>query len=698
MKKIRINCFFSAVLVLVALLLVCSCTANDDGQGGKQVRKEYRIAIVLPLSGNEDNHWERSITWALDNLNKALTEQRQIRVTAEWFDENQPDKKKLFSELAGREDICAIIGPLYSENADIAAQLCRPAGKVLIPATVSSEQIMRQYSNKNFLWCLTENDISQCEVLLTRALLKGAKSVSLLTSDEKYGDTFWDWFAFQARELKLEVKRIEKYNAEDMTRKLDRLLQENEEGHCLICIPQTREIAAQMNECRKKRTGHYPFLLFSDVAYIAPKNKSFEGMEGIVQAHDPQSGFHVAYEVKFGEQPEYGAAHFYDAITLAGLAILQTDLEPERTIDSSLRQIVASAEDEINTSSETGVYQAVQKLIARKPFHPTGASGKLYFDPTVFTNVIHSVYCHWQVYEGKHLILEYNTSDNSRRTDSSAANWNWKASQMQNFSGNAPADPLPKEDTYALIIATSSKWENYRHQANAYAVYQLLKKNGIKDDHILLISEDDIAKNPENPNFGFIQAPEGGQNLYEGVTVDYKPSALPFGELAGVVTGERNPSAPHPGSKDNLFVYWAGHGVSEGPMWLNQVIPTTEVHAFFKELSEKHCFRKLFFAMEACYSGRVGKSCEGIPGMLCLTAANEDETSKTSKTDVTGMLWISNSFTDALLKQLAAPQGKSIYDIYLNIYKQTIGSHVSVYNDSLFGNLYKTEISEFLYF
>lgn len=697
MNRIRIKRLFCAVLMLAGLLLVCSCTGEDGERVEQQIRKEYRIAIVLPLSNIGENHWEKSITWALDNLNKALTEQRQIRVTAEWFDENQPDKKKLFSKLAEREDICAIIGPLYSANASIAAELCRPAGKVLIPATVSSEQIMRQYSNKGFLWCLTENDISQCEVLLTRALLKGAKSVSLLTSDDKYGDTFWDWFAFQARELELEVKHIEKYNAEDVTQKFNRLLEDNEEGHCLICIPQTREVAAKMNECRKRRTGLYPFLLFSDVAYIAPKDRSFEGMEGIVQSHDPQSGFHIAYDVKFGEQPEYGVAHFYDAATLAGLAILQTDLDPNRTMDSSLRQIVGRAEEEINTSTETGVYHAVHKLISGRPFHPTGASGMLYFDSAVFTNVIHSVYCHWLVYEGKHLMLEYNTSDNSKRTDSSSANWNWKASQMQSFNGSTPEAPSPKEDTYALIVATSSGWDNYRHQASAYAVYHLLKKNGMRDDHILLISEDDIASNPLNSFRGFIQASLGVRNLYEGVTVDYKPSALSFGELAGVVSGEKFPGTPHPGSRDNLFVYWAGHGVPQGPMWLNQVIPTAEVRTFFEKLSEKHCFRKLFFAMEACYAGRVGKSCEGISGMLCLAAANEDETSKTSLTDPTGMLWISNSFTDALLNQLATPLGKSIYDIYLNTYKQTIGSHVSVYNDILFGNLYRMQISEFLY-
>ena len=91
---------------------------------------------------------------------------------------------------------------------------------MLIPATVSSESLMLQYAGKGFLWCLAENDISQCEILLTRAKQKGAANVSLLASDDAYGQTFIDWFAFQAEELGLPVKSIEKYTADNVTGKM----------------------------------------------------------------------------------------------------------------------------------------------------------------------------------------------------------------------------------------------------------------------------------------------------------------------------------------------------------------------------------------------------------------------------------------------------------------------------------------------
>lgn len=688
------------LMLIVVVLLTYACHKDDEAPPPvkEPAPKEYRIAVVLPTEGVTGNYWKKSIDWSLENLNKALIAQRDIKITAEWFDEEQPEEelKALFDKLAAREDISAIIGPLYSANAKIAAGECYKTKKMLIPATVSSESLMRQYSGKGFLWCLAENDISQCEVLLSRALQKGATSVSLLTSDDGYGQTFLDWFAFQAQELQLQVGSVEKYTANDVTEKMEALMKNHpEKNHCLICVPNTQQIAATMNACRRNRTEGESFLLFSDVAYITPKDASFEGMEGITQSYDPESGFSVAYEVKYGDAPGYGSAHYYDAVTLAGLAILHADLTGETDLNSSLTLIVDGEDNEINTCSEAGVSQAAARLIAGKYPHCSGASGKLRFDKSVHTNVLHSVYCHWQVYEGKHLVLEYNTSDASKRTDASIANWNWKITQMQDFDKNFQISYPQQDELYAMIVATSSGWDNYRHQANAYAMYQLLKQNGVDDDHILLISEDDIAYNSKNPKPGFIQSSLSDKNLYDGVKVDYRLSEVKFKDLPTLFATS---GAFHPQPNDNLFIYWAGHGEPEGPMWLNDIIPSDQVTDFFEQLHNKRYYRKLFLAMETCYAGQVGLACAGIPGILCMAAANDKETSKASITDASGQTWISNSFTDNLLQQLTE-KGKriSIYDLYQEVYKKTIGSHVSIYNAVKFGNLYTSSINEFIF-
>lgn len=688
-------------LLLIAAVLLCACGKdNKNGPpGGKPVSNEYRIAVVLPTGGAVGAYWKKSIDWSLENLNKALVTQRGIRVTAEWFDEERPEQelKKLFGDLAAREDICAVLGPLYSAHAKIAADACSRSRKMLIPATVSSESVMRQYAGKDFLWCLAENDISQCEILLTRAKQKGAESVSLLTSDDAYGQTFFDWFAYQAQKLGLKVGFIEQYTAANVTEKMEAILRGSDGKDCLICVPNTQQIAREMNICRRNRTEGSSFLLFSDVAYITPKDATFEGMEGITQLYDPESGFAAAYEARYGHAPSYGSAHFYDAVTLAGLALLHANLTEETDLNASMKQLVDGDDGEVNTCSETGVARAVGLLIAGKRPHCTGASGQLRFDRSDYTNVLHSVYCHWQVYEGKHRILEYNTSDASRRSDASTANWNWKTAQEQKFENYYDKAYISREGVNALIIDASSGWSNYRHQANAYAVYQMLKKNGIDDNHILLISEDDIADNPQNPQPGFIQSSRGDENLREGVKVDYHLSELKFDMLKDAFT---NSPDFQPAEHNDLFVYWVGDGDPAGPKWGEQVLSAADVVEFFKGLIYGYHARRIFVVVDTSFGGVLGKAFEDLRtlNLVCYTATNEHETSKASRTDATGQVWISSSFTDNLLEEFLSRGADLSFDrLYKNIYYKTIGSHVVVYNIEQFGILNHAYVKDFIY-
>jgi glycosylphosphatidylinositol transamidase (GPIT) subunit GPI8 len=75
-------------------------------------------------------------------------------------------------------------------------------------------------------------------------------------------------------------------------------------------------------------------------------------------------------------------------------------------------------------------------------------------------------------------------------------------------------------------MATSKGWENYRHQADVLHTYQLLKKNGFDDEHIILILADDLANSSSNLLPGVVRNEPGGENLYKNVTVDYKQADI----------------------------------------------------------------------------------------------------------------------------------------------------------------------------
>uniref|UniRef100_A0A803NAK2 Uncharacterized protein n=1 Tax=Chenopodium quinoa TaxID=63459 RepID=A0A803NAK2_CHEQI len=60
-------------------------------------------------------------------------------------------------------------------------------------------------------------------------------------------------------------------------------------------------------------------------------------------------------------------------------------------------------------------------------------------------------------------------------------------------------------EKWAILIAGSSGYENYRHQADVCHAYQVMKKGGLKDENIIVFMYDDIAFNVDNPNQGMPQ-------------------------------------------------------------------------------------------------------------------------------------------------------------------------------------------------
>ena len=55
---------------------------------------------------------------------------------------------------------------------------------------------------------------------------------------------------------------------------------------------------------------------------------------------------------------------------------------------------------------------------------------------------------------------------------------------------------------WAVLVAGSNGYFNYRHQADICHAYQILRKNGIPDERIVVMMYDDIAHNENNPTQG----------------------------------------------------------------------------------------------------------------------------------------------------------------------------------------------------
>ena len=123
-------------------------------------------------------------------------------------------------------------------------------------------------------------------------------------------------------------------------------------------------------------------------------------------------------------------------------------------------------------------------------------------------------------------------------------------------------------DHWAVIVAGSKGFQNYRHQADTCHAYQIMKKNGIPEDQIIYLSYDDIANNIQNPVPGKLfnkPTPKGtpGEDVYAGCKVDYREREAPAENVINVLKGDASAAnGPVLKSDENskVFFYFADHG------------------------------------------------------------------------------------------------------------------------------------------
>ena len=706
MKRIVIK----LIAPLLCLIGLWSCSDDESSMSyGDKQWTEKTVAVVLPMEKGLAVHWERTLGMFATNFERAFkNHETGIRLKFEYYDEANADMQELARSLAFNDEVYAVIGGLYSSNAAILAAELTLVGKTFF-TLATTEQLVRAYASTGYLWTMTETDITQCEVLLSKVINYGGKSVALLAKDnDNYGQTFIDWFAFQARELGLKNMGSYAYTPDNIADVSCQAMQSGAEY--VICIPSEIEEMGPMLEAHKTQSLNgqsVPRMLFSDTAYGADVLKihgdAAEGIEGVAFGADPESGFDVSYRTFFNATPTLGESQLHDAAMLIGYAAWHQQFNPELSLQKSLRAVVSG--EDLNMGSWTGedMGLVVDALAAGKSPYVRGASGHLRFDAKVFTNVLATTYYNFKVYNGQYIILDYNTNDGGNRTDATLAGWNWKASQMQDFNNSGEFDYPVHTGNWALLVASSKGWANYRHQADVLAIYQQLKQAGYTDDRIILIAEDDIADNVSNPNKGVVQVTIGGNNVYEQVEIDYRMSELQAKDILAILSGEKSERLPvviESTANDNVFVFWSGHGVPGALCWNDDAygIMGDQLDETFRRMKEKRSYRKLLMMVEACFSGGVMEQCRNIPGMLFVTATNGDETSKADVFNGEMKVWMSNRFTSTFIEQITENKNIALRDLYYRLFINTVGSHVMVYNAENYGNLYSADMSEFINF
>eukprot|EP00927_Polykrikos_kofoidii_P054259 TRINITY_DN486_c0_g1_i5.p1 TRINITY_DN486_c0_g1~~TRINITY_DN486_c0_g1_i5.p1 ORF type:complete len:470 (+),score=68.47 TRINITY_DN486_c0_g1_i5:54-1412(+) len=185
-------------------------------------------------------------------------------------------------------------------------------------------------------------------------------------------------------------------------------------------------------------------------------------------------------------------------------------------------------------------------------------------------------------------------------------------------------------EKWAVIVAGSNGYSNYRHQADACHAVQIVKAKGIPEDNIITMMYDDIADNQENPFPGKLfnrPDPNGpGIDVYSGCHIDYKKSSVTPQTFMDVLSGKGDGKVLKSKADDHVFVYFADHGAPGLIAFPDEVLHKTNLQDTLKTMHTKSMFKQLVFYLEACESGSMFEGMD-IPGVYAISAANARESS-----------------------------------------------------------------------
>lgn len=738
---------------------------------------ERTVAVVAPL-GDHDvrNRLEVTAQWFRDNLESAQKyDTLAVRLKLEWYDEDSADLEALSAALSTRDDIIAVVGPFGNDAVSTFAAACQKTCKPLIAPIATSEEIIRRYAIKNrsgitgakpFLWSLTKSDVSLTETMMsafaTFCQYHGFDDALayVFAPANTYGQTFSYWAPFFAENYGIHLLRNAAY--ENETELIDAVEEAYKAAHsadvfervgsfCVVeDMKQLYDVARRLRElsCRASsmykddpddpsNDTYWQLFNFDFYTYFAMTSlseerlaalgtrgaKMLQGREGFSPYADPTTGFEQSYLGRFGTLPTFAECKFYDGLLLAAFAACYAAHYALADMNEAIAAITSPKDNTLSgaawNATEMEVY--LTSMERGQLLNFKGAAGRIAFDTETFTTTTHTTYVHWRILEGQIQHIGYFGEDDSQRISNSLAAWKYLYNrnraehdfEQQAAQGATIVYPV-MSNQYAVVVQGSEGFENYRHQADALSVYQLLRRGGFPDDHIILIIDKDAAADGQNPEPGVIRAttdsPDllGGTNAgngYPAAVVDYDNASLTASDIRNILLGirtQRTPTVlPRDGSQ-NVFLYWSGHGRNGEFVWRNSPAGQGFTNTMLRETAQAMLSgdgatsRKLFVVAEPCYGEGVVAALHGIPGALGLSGASTSEQSWADNWSNTALVWLSDRFTQNFVSCLAENPATTYRDLFLYCAEHTIGSHAKIVNAANFGNLTTTAPTEFI--
>jgi glycosylphosphatidylinositol transamidase (GPIT) subunit GPI8/ABC-type branched-subunit amino acid transport system substrate-binding protein len=742
MKKIYQHLFlYVAILSQLPVLTACKSDDADSSTTEPVATETINVDIILP--NDVKAVWQPAINMAVENIGiaqKGLS--KQVKLNLRYHDEQSSSLEQTLYSLCypeeGADSCHLIIGPTDIDRARKTLSTADTRRVPVVMPTVAGDELQRIYADAPYAFFLTESDATQCEVLLsflgtTQYIKKGA----LVYSDDTYGQSFRNWFGFMATEFKFGVapEHIRAYTSgTDLTAWLTAIERETKAAYShfavVFAVNSLADIKSIISQIKIVRTAlnlqpddNYVTYYFTDHSDTPDVYSAGLSLYGLAPTSAPASGFDVAYEKSYGSHPANGAAQIYDALTTAALAAarrLNNPTGPDKlVIDGSpveyrsapygpnlgdwMRALVADKRGPVTTWTQDGLRQAFQLIAQGTAPAVSGATGSLVFDAKMHNTILQTTYQLWRT-DGqgqRYPLITFSTSGDNAAAGTMPI-WEWEKA-ISDFDHDIVWDSkLPATtDHWALLVSTSTKWSDYRHQADVLAMYQLLRRHGYDDDHIVLVCEDNLKDAPDNkyPGKIYVEIPNGtsGDDVRAGAQIDYRFSDLDIDDIGRIILGDNDGGRLHQvmktSSTSDVLIFWSGHGSDgRGMVWENSRQSTSftgqRMRDILTQLNDRDGYRRCMLAIETCFSGLIGKAVAGLPDVVAITAANDLEPSKADVHDRTLGVFLSNAFARSFRQAVDDNPDISLRDLYYSLARTTTGSHVTLYNDVNYGSVY----------
>lgn len=677
--------------LLIAAGIVIIIAAAWAGYTLIHANTPVRIGVLLAMTG--DVEFKEPLEWAKDTINsQGGIGGRKVELV--YKDTGSGNVTALAQELLNDDSIRIVIGPENSDEVFAIAPAFIAKKKVLISPTATSGDIIRAFGKKGYIWRTTQGDAAQVKVILSLLKEKGVKRAALLATNNTYGRTFYDWFGFFATEYGIDTPYIRQFDEGSPTleTEVEQALKTDPDYLVAACWPEDAATIKRVIDRSGSRTQLFLTDASAQPALIEKLGAAAGGLEGTNPAADPTSGFVEAYEQKFGHRPADFAAPTYDALLIAVFSEARQDRVPFESLADSVYQVV-QGEATVTGWNETGVRTALTDIRTGAMPWITGASGGLEYDVVLGVDPIITWYSHWTVDNGTFKTLKTISSENltaGSKSDQVSAGGTRASEALMSVSSHAGPYSATSEKTgfKAVIVGPSQGWRNYRHQSDALSIYTLLRKNGVPDEDIILLTFDDIPTTPENPLRGDIHNVPRGENVRAGAQVDYYGPAVTAETLKNVLTGNRTASTPVVLESDagtDVFVYIASHG-SPGEIVFghgNGVFTTKDFTTVTDSMAQDRRYRQMVFFVDTCFGESVATGATA-PGIYYLTGAAKNEPSLGAVYDMDIKQWLSDEFTSSVLSAIRANPEITFRELYPATYKTVTGSHVRMVNTGQF--------------